>query len=210
MSTKLTVDGNYAAAHVAYAFSDVAGYLPHHAVVSRWRKLSTSGLRRAARTFSARKCASSEMQSEGGRGGRRARLSCRRRADHHVHRFSGSASDDPQHVQDRRRAASQRLPCHAPARLRLMRFPFSATIPTSWPAARPALRCWPPLPFRKSWTWRSSRIFPRIKARRAVPSLLRRLPHLSRRFRRSTSSITRTWQACSDWDDDRRLPRTAP
>ena len=28
MSTKLTVDGNYAAAHVAYAFSDVACIYP--------------------------------------------------------------------------------------------------------------------------------------------------------------------------------------
>ena len=40
----------------------------------------------------------------------------RRCADHHLHRFSGSAADDPQHVQDRGRAAALRVPRFRPYR----------------------------------------------------------------------------------------------
>ena len=32
-----TMDGNNAAAHVSYAFTDLAAYLPHHPVVSYGR-----------------------------------------------------------------------------------------------------------------------------------------------------------------------------
>ena len=41
---------------------------------------------------------------------RRARIVAERRPDLDVHRFAGSAADDPQHVQDLRRAASGRVP----------------------------------------------------------------------------------------------------
>ena len=41
---------------------------------------------------------------------RGARLAGRRRADHHLHGFPGSAPHDPQHVQDGRRAAAVRVP----------------------------------------------------------------------------------------------------
>ena len=47
----------------------------------------------------------------GRRGRRGARLSGRRRSDHHLHRVSGPAADDPQYVQDRWRAAARRVPC---------------------------------------------------------------------------------------------------
>ena len=46
----------------------------------------------------------------GRRGGCRPRFARSRRSDHHVHRFSGSAAHDPQHVQDRGRAAPLRVP----------------------------------------------------------------------------------------------------
>ena len=44
------------------------------------------------------------------RRGRRARRAPDRRADDDVHRLAGAAADDPQHVQDRRRADADGLP----------------------------------------------------------------------------------------------------
>ena len=138
---KATMDGNTAAAHVAYAFSDVAAIYPI-TPSSTMGELADLGGRRPQ-----------EHLRQGGRRHRdavrrrrrrsRARLAVRRRPDHHLHRLPGPAADDPEHVQDRRRAAAHRFPCHAPAtglpRALHLRRPSA----TSWPAARPALPCWP-------------------------------------------------------------------
>ena len=43
-------------------------------------------------------------------GGYRTRLSGSRCAHYHLHRISGSSADDPEYVQDRRRAASLCIP----------------------------------------------------------------------------------------------------
>ena len=72
MATKMTVDGNTAVSHVAYAFSDVAAIYPitpsspMAEVVDEWAARGTKNL--FGQTVHV-----SEMQSEGGRGGRRAR-----------------------------------------------------------------------------------------------------------------------------------------
>ena len=50
------------------------------------------------------------MQSEGGAAGRAARRAAERRADDDVHRLAGPAADDPEHVQDRRRADAGGVP----------------------------------------------------------------------------------------------------
>jgi pyruvate-ferredoxin/flavodoxin oxidoreductase len=54
------------------------------------------------------------MQSEGGRGGGGARRAPGRRPDDDLHGVAGAAADDPQHVQDRRRADPGGLPCRRP------------------------------------------------------------------------------------------------
>ena len=52
-----TMDGNHAAAHASYAFTDVAAIYPI-TPSSPWQKLRMSGLPRGERTFSDMKCRS--------------------------------------------------------------------------------------------------------------------------------------------------------
>ena len=70
----------------------------------RWPSWPTSGRARAAPNVWGTVPAVVEMQSEGGRGGRAARRAAGRGAGDDVHRLPGPAADDPEHVQDRRRA----------------------------------------------------------------------------------------------------------
>ena len=51
-----------------------------------------------------------EMQAESGAAGAVHGALNAGASDHDLHRFSGSAADDPEHVQDRRRAAARRVP----------------------------------------------------------------------------------------------------
>ena len=103
--TFITCDGNYAAAHVAYMFSEHAAIYPitpsstMAEYVDEWAAFGKKNL--FGETVKV-----TEMQSEGGAAG-----AC---SDYHVHGFPGSAADDPQHVQDRRRAAPHGLPCVGP------------------------------------------------------------------------------------------------
>ena len=162
-----SMDGNTAAAHVSYAFTDVAAIYPITPssvmadLADQWSANGQKNIfgqdsprcRDAVRSRRRRCC---------------ARLSGGGRAHHHVHRLPGPAADDPQHVQDRRRAAAGRHPCVLPAPWLPTPCPSSATIRTSWLAARPALPCWPPTTRRKSWTWALWPTWPPSKA--AFPS----------------------------------------
>ena len=168
MAKKMTVDGNTAVSHVAYAFSDVAAIYPI-TPSSPMAEVADEWAAHGRKNLFGQTVRITEMQSEAGAAGAVHGSLAGRCADHHVHRVSGPAADDPQHVQDRRRAAALRVPRLAPARWRTTRCPSSATTPTSWPAARPALRCWPPTPFRRPWTWRWSPTCPPSRA--SVPFL---------------------------------------
>ena len=92
--SKKSMDGNTAAAHVAYAFTEVAGMYPITPSspmadqVDQWSALHQKNI------FGT-EVKVVEMQSEAGAAG--TVHGCRR-ADHHVHRVPGSAADDPQHV----------------------------------------------------------------------------------------------------------------
>ena len=113
-----SMDGNEAAAYVSYAYTEVAGIYPitpsspmaDH--VDQW---AAQGRKNIFGT-------PGQGRRDGVRGRcsrYRSRFAGRRCSDHHLHGFSGSAPDDPEHVQDRGRAAPGRLP-----RLRaLRRFP---------------------------------------------------------------------------------------
>ena len=101
---KQSMDGNTAAAHVAYAFTEVAAIYPITPsspmadTVDQW---SAAGLKNVfGNTVKVM-----EMQ----RCRYRSRLSGRRCHHHHLHRLSGPAADDPQYVQDRSRAAALRV-----------------------------------------------------------------------------------------------------
>ena len=88
---KQSMDGNTAAAHVAYAFTDVAAIYPITPsspmadTVDQW---SAAGLK----NIFGNQVKVVEMESEAGAAG----------AVHDLYRFPGSSADDPQHVQDRR------------------------------------------------------------------------------------------------------------
>ena len=87
---KQSMDGNTAAAHVAYAFTDVAAIYPITPsspmadYVDQW---SAEG----RENIFGNQVKVVEMQSEAGAAG----------SDHHLHRFSGPAADDPEYVQNR-------------------------------------------------------------------------------------------------------------
>jgi len=91
-----SMDGNNAAAHVSYAFSEVAAIYPITPsspmadFVDQW---SANGQKNIFGT----KVKVVEMQSEAGAAGA-VHGSGRWRADHHLHRVPGSAADDPQYV----------------------------------------------------------------------------------------------------------------
>ena len=96
-----TMDGNTAAAHVSYAFTEVAGIYPITPsspmadYVDQW---SAAGRKNIFGT-------TVKVVRDAVRGRRRRyrpRLSGCRCSDHHLHRLPGSAADDPQYVQDRR------------------------------------------------------------------------------------------------------------
>ena len=73
-----TMDGNSAVAHVSYAFTDVAAIYPitpSSVMADLTDKFSAAGQKNLF--------------------GREVQVTC---SHHHLHRFSGSSSDDPQYV----------------------------------------------------------------------------------------------------------------
>ena len=94
-----SMDGNTAAAHVSYAFTEVAGIYPITPSspmadnVDQWAAAGQKNI--FGNTVKV-----IEMQSEAGAAG----------TVHGSLRIAGSAADDPEHVQDRRRAAPLCLP----------------------------------------------------------------------------------------------------
>ncbi len=104
-----SMDGNNAAAHVSYAFSEVAAIYPITPsspmadFVDQW---SANGLKNIFGT----RVKVVEMQSEAGAAGA-VHGSLGTGALTTTYGVSGPAADDPQYVQDRCRAAPLRVPC---------------------------------------------------------------------------------------------------
>lgn len=98
MSRKMkTMDGNNAAAHVSYAFTDVAAIYPitpSSVMADETDKYSAAG----RKNLFGREVEVTEMQSEGRRRRRGSRFPCRRRAYDHLYGFSGPAAYDPEYV----------------------------------------------------------------------------------------------------------------
>ena len=109
MAKTMTIDGNTAAAHVAYAFSDVAAIYPI-TPSSPMAEVADDWAANGRVNLFGQKVKIAEMQSEAGAAGAVHGSLQGRRPDHHLHRFPGPAAHDPQHVQDRRRAASRCIP----------------------------------------------------------------------------------------------------
>ena len=93
-----TMDGNHAAAHASYAFSDVAAIYPitpSSVMAEATDEWATQG----RKNIFGREVQVTEMQSEAGAAGAVHGSLAAGRADHNLHRFSGSASDDPEPLQ---------------------------------------------------------------------------------------------------------------
>ena len=161
MATKMTVDGNTAVSHVAYAFSDVAAIYPitpsspMAEVADEWAAQGRKNL------FGQTVSRIAEMQSEAGAAGAvhgslaAGALTTTFTASQglllmipNMYKISGELLPCVFHVSARALAVSRAVHLRRP-------------LPTSWPAVRPALPCWPPTPCRKPWTWRWSPICPR-------------------------------------------------
>ena len=141
--SRAVMDGNTAVAHVAYRVNEVCAIFPI---------TPSSTMAELADEWSAKGIPEHLGQRPGGAGdaerGRRRRRGARRaairRADHDVHRVAGPAADAAQHVQDRRRADADGVPCRR-ARARHpgavdLRRPFRR----DGGAHRPASPCCPP------------------------------------------------------------------
>ncbi len=201
----MTIDGNTAAAHVAYAFSDVAAIYPI-------TPSSPMGEEADAWAAHGRKNLFGQVlvvgdAVGGGRRRRRPRLARRRRPHDHVHRLAGTAADDPEHVQDRGRAPADGVPRLGARRGRhaLSIFGDHADVMA---AGRRASRSCARAPCRRSWTSPSSPTSRRSRPG-AVPPLLRRLPHLARGPEGRESSTTRTMATLVPWDDVEAFRRRA-
>lgn len=154
---KLTIDGNTAASHVAYAFSEVAAIYPitpsspMAEVADEW---ATAG----RTNMWGQKVRIAEMQSEGGAAGA-------------VHGSLSAGALTSTYtasqglllmIPNMYKISGELLPMvmHVSARaLALIRLTFSATMPTLWHAARRALQCFATAPFRRLWIWRLLRTF---------------------------------------------------
>ena len=93
-----TMDGNNAAAHVSYAFTDVAAIYPI-TPSSVMAEVSDEWAAQGKKNIFGQTVKMVEMQSEAGAAG--AVHGSLAAGAHHLHRFPGSAADDPQYVQDR-------------------------------------------------------------------------------------------------------------
>ena len=101
---KISMDGNTAAAHVSYAFTEVAAIYPitpsspMAEVTDTWSATDKDIFGKPARNIFGDRVNVIEMQSEAGRRRRRSRLARFGRADDDLHRLAGPSSDDPEHV----------------------------------------------------------------------------------------------------------------
>ena len=98
---RATVDGNEAAASVAYRLNEVCCIYPI-TPSSPMAELADEWASQRRPNVWGTVPAVVEMQSEGGAAGALHGALAERGAVDDVHRFTGPAADDPEHVQDRR------------------------------------------------------------------------------------------------------------
>ena len=107
--THVTIDGNEAAAHVAYQLNEVIAIYPITPSSTMGEWADEWAAERRPNLWGT--VPVGDRDAERGRRRRRAaRRAAGRRARDDLHRLAGPAADDPQHVQDRRRAHADGLP----------------------------------------------------------------------------------------------------
>ena len=98
-----TLDGNEAAASIAYRVNEICAIYPITPVVDDGRVGRPVGVGRQEEHLGHGAARRRDAERRRRRG-RRARRAADRRADDDLHGVAGPAADDPEHVQDRRRA----------------------------------------------------------------------------------------------------------
>ena len=102
-----TMDGNHAAAHASYAYTDVAAIYPitpSSVMAEATDEWATQG----RKNIFGQTVQVTEMQSEAGAAGAVHGSGCRS-VDDYIHGVPGLAADDPEPVQDRRGRPSGRI-----------------------------------------------------------------------------------------------------
>ncbi len=110
---RATVDGNEAAASVAYRLNEICCIYPITPSSPMAELADEWASQGRPNVFGTRACRGRD--AERGRCRRRpSRRAAERRPRDHLHRLAGSAADDPEHVQDRRRADAGGASCRRP------------------------------------------------------------------------------------------------
>ena len=144
-----TMDGNNAAAHVSYAYTDVAAIYPI-TPSSVMAEVTDKWAAEGRKNIFGQEVQVIEMQSEAGAAGA---VHGSLAAGALTTTFTASQGLMLM-IPPMFRIAGSMLPgvMHVSARTVVpIPFLYSVTIPTPWPAARPALPCWPPPPCRSAW-----------------------------------------------------------
>ena len=163
-----SMDGNNAAAHVSYAFTEVAGIYPitPSSPMADFVDIWAAQGRKNIFGTTVKVC---EMQSEGGAAGAvHGSLAAGALTTTYTASPRACCSMIPNMYKIAAEQLPDRLPRVGPHRRHPGAATSSATTPTSWPAARPASRCWPRATCRRSWTCPPWRTLPPSRA--ACPS----------------------------------------
>mgnify|MGYP002228390268 CR=1 FL=1 len=107
----LTCDGNQAAAHISYMFSEVAAIYPITPSSTMAEYVDEWAAAGRKNNFLERLLLVEEMQSEGGAAGAVHGSFASRCTYHYLHSITGLAPYDTEYVQDSRREPSMRVPC---------------------------------------------------------------------------------------------------
>ena len=147
----LTCDGNQAASHMAYMFSEVAAIYPITPSSNMAENVDEWAAHGRKNIFGD-EVKVVEMQSEAGAAGA---VHGSLQAGALTTTFTASQGLLLM-IPNMYKLAGELLPAFsmsAPVPLPPMHFRSSATIPTFMPPARPVLPCWPAAASRRSWTW---------------------------------------------------------
>ena len=158
---KRTIDGNTAASHVAYAFSDVAAIYPI-TPSSPMAEVADEWSAQGRINLFGQPIKIAEMQSEAGAAGAV-----------HGSLVAGALTSTFTASQglllmvpNMYKIAGELLPCvfHVSARaLAAHALNIFGVTKTLWHVAKQVLQCWQATPFKKQWTWHLLRTFPHWK-----------------------------------------------
>ncbi len=175
----VTIDGNEAAANVAYRLAEVIAIYPITPSTPMGELADAWSAAAAAEPLGCR--AARHRDAVGGRrGGRDARRAAGRRAGDDLHRVAGAAADDPQYVQDRGRADAGRSFTSPRARWPPRRSRSSAITQDVMAARATGFALLASNSVQEAQDLALIAHAATLAGARPVPALLRRLPHLAR------------------------------